>query len=73
MARIETRQPASREETAAIAAAIGRFSADTAPAPATTGAKMDPWLRAALVEGVNARDVFGPGYIDDRGIGAGGW
>ena len=39
----------------------------------TTGAKMDPWLRAALVEGVNARDVFGPGYIDDRGIGAGGW
>lgn len=73
MASIKTRQPASPREAAAIAAAIERFTADTAPALSTDETLMDPWLRAALVEGVNARDVFGPGYIDDRGTGAGVW
>lgn len=54
-------QPASPAEAAAIAAAIQRFSSDTAiPAPAEeTG--MNPWLKAALEEGVSAKEAFGPG------------
>jgi hypothetical protein len=61
---IEIRQPASEKEAAAIAAAIEHFTADTAPAAPEGREEMDPWLRAALVEGVNARDVFGPGHLD---------
>jgi len=52
--RIEIRQSAaSPEEAAAIAAAIEQFLRDTAPAPARTGPRTPPWLRAALYE--NAR------------------
>ena len=56
---------ASPEEAAAISAAVQRFQADTAiPAPAEkTG--MDPWLKAALVEGVSAKAPFGPGDPGD--------
>jgi hypothetical protein len=51
--RIEVRQStASPEEAAAIAAAIEQFLRDTAPAPAPSEERMDPWLRAALFEGV---------------------
>ena len=48
-------------EAAAVSAAIERFVADTsvAPAPADTG--MDPWLKAALIEGVSAKAAFGSG------------
>lgn len=44
---------ASPEEAAAIVGALERFLRDTAPAP--SGAKIasvDPWRRAALLEGV---------------------
>ena len=41
---------ATPEEAAAIAAAIEQFLRDTAPAPARD--TMNPWLRAALYEGV---------------------
>jgi hypothetical protein len=43
---------ASPTEAAAIVAALERFMRDTAPriAPVTEG--MDPWLRAAILEGV---------------------
>lgn len=44
---------ASPEEAAAIVGALERFLRDTAPAP--SGGKavvMDPWQRAALLEGV---------------------
>lgn len=44
----------SADEAAAIAAAIERFQAETAPAPATEEA-VSPWQRAALVEGVGAK------------------
>jgi len=44
----------SPEETAAIAAAIERFQAETAPAEAVEET-VSPWQRAALVEGVSAR------------------
>jgi len=52
---------ATPEEAAAISAAVQRFQADTAvPAPVeSTG--MNPWLKAALAEGVSAKSAFGPG------------
>jgi hypothetical protein len=43
----------SREEAAAIAAAIERFFVETAPAPAPQ-APASRWSRAALEEGVRA-------------------
>ena len=43
---------ATPEEAAAIAAAIEQFLRDTAPAPAAGQDTMNPWLRAALYEGV---------------------
>lgn len=40
-----------------MAAAIARFEAETA-APAGDGApKVNPWQRAALVEGVSAKEI----------------
>jgi hypothetical protein len=42
---------ASSEEAAAIAAAIEQFLRDTAPPPATPEARVNPWLRAGLLEG----------------------
>jgi hypothetical protein len=58
--RIEVRQSsASPEEAAAIAAAIEQFMRDTAPPPAPGGPAVNPWLRAALFEGVG-RDPAGP-------------
>jgi hypothetical protein len=57
--RIELRQSsASPEEAAAIAAAIEQFLRDTAPPPAVPAARVTPWLRAALFEGVG-RDPSG--------------
>jgi len=51
--RIELRTGAATpEEAAAIAAAIEQFLRDTAPAPAPEGDPVNPWLRAALYEGV---------------------
>ena len=58
--------PASDAEAAAVAAAIERFAADTAPAPVEAEQGMDPWLRAALVEGVSAKVDFGPGNPPGR-------
>jgi hypothetical protein len=43
---------ASPEEAAAIAAAIEQFLHDTAPPPSTGPEPLNPWLRAALYEGV---------------------
>lgn len=45
------------DEAAAIAAAVARFEAETAPAGAFEGDAMSPWQRAALVEGVGAKGV----------------
>jgi len=44
----------SADEAAAIAAAVERFRAETAPA-AAEGDAVSPWQRAALVEGTGAR------------------
>ena len=44
------------DEAAAIAAAVRRFEADTAPLGGGDGeAAASPWQRAALVEGVSAK------------------
>ncbi|HEV7586414.1 MAG TPA: hypothetical protein VGO14_11605 [Solirubrobacteraceae bacterium] len=51
---------ASPEEAAAIVAAVERFISDTAPAPAPAPAP-DPWLRAAILEGVERADPPDPG------------
>lgn len=45
----------SEDEAAAIAAAIERFRAETAPAPVVKGNAVSPWQRAALLEGVSAK------------------
>lgn len=52
---------ASPEEAAAIVAAIERFIRATAPAPAPAPNGPDPWLRAAILEGVARADGSGAG------------
>jgi hypothetical protein len=45
---------ASAEEAAAIVVALELFMQETAPAPpASPSATLDPWRRAALLEGVS--------------------
>jgi hypothetical protein len=53
---------ASPGEAAAIVAAIEQFLTDTAPAPADSGARQSPWQRAALEEGIAARQVSGAAW-----------
>jgi hypothetical protein len=61
--RIELITPTpSDEEAAAIAAAIERFVADTAPPAEAAGWAESTWLRAALHEGVSARAELGRGW-----------
>jgi len=43
------------DEAAAIAAAIGRFVAETAPPAGGEGEAVGPWQRAALIEGVGGK------------------
>lgn len=45
----------SEDEGAAIAAAIERFRAETAPAAGGQEEAIGPWQRAALLEGVSAK------------------
>jgi hypothetical protein len=52
-------QPASDEEAEAIVIALERFLAEAAPAPAQPHAVRSRWQRAALREGIGARDVSG--------------
>jgi hypothetical protein len=59
--RIELTTPvASPQEAAAVAAAIERFIAETAPAPAPAGGATSRWQRAALLDGVGARAELDP-------------
>ena len=43
---------ASPEEAAAVIAAVEQFLRDTAPSPAPQGEPANPWVQAALLEGV---------------------
>jgi hypothetical protein len=54
---------ASPEEAAAVVAAIERFMRATAPSLVPQAQEIDPWVRAALIEGVSAgsgRDLHHP-------------
>ena len=48
---------ASGDEAAAIAAAIARFEAESARRPEETAPAVSPWQRAALIEGVSAKET----------------
>ena len=49
---------ATGDEAAAIAAAIARFEAETAAVPVgDESAAVSPWQRAALLEGVGAKEA----------------
>jgi hypothetical protein len=62
--RIEIQGAAGPGEAAAVAAAIERFVADTAPAPSTPPGSR--WQAAALAESVGAKAIFGPRSPDRR-------
>ncbi len=53
---------ASAGEAAAIVAALEQFIAETAPAPGTAGPVQSPWQRAALEDGIAARQVSGAAW-----------
>jgi hypothetical protein len=53
---------ASKAEAAAVVAALEQFLADTAPAAGRPG--QSPWQRAALEEGIAARQVSGYAWGD---------
>ena len=58
--QIELLTPAaSKAEAAAVVAALEQFLADTAPPPQSEGSDLNPWQRAALEEGIAARQVSG--------------
>ena len=50
---------ASEVEAAAIVAALEQFLADTTPPPADEGPTQSPWQRAAIEDGIAARQVSG--------------
>ena len=61
--RIELLSPAaSASEAAAVVAAVEQFYADTAPSPAPPAARQSAWQRAALEEGIAARQVSGSAW-----------
>jgi hypothetical protein len=45
------------EDAAAIAAAVAQFEAEVAGAPESPGQGVSPWQRAALLEGVGAKET----------------
>jgi len=52
--RLELRgSSATPEEAAAVMAAVEQFLRDTAPPPAPAADRPSPWVRAALLEGVD--------------------
>ena len=52
------RKTASGDEAAAVAAAIARFEAEFAAAPAPGQSQTPAWQRAALLEGVSAKETI---------------
>jgi hypothetical protein len=51
------RKSAKGEEAAAIAAAVARFEAELVGPSADTSTGIGPWQRAALLEGVGAKQI----------------
>ena len=63
--RIEIAAAASPREAAAVVAAVERFLADTA-SPATAPDGVSPWQRAALLEGVGAKQAAASPWGEPR-------
>ncbi|MGH2923143.1 MAG: hypothetical protein ACRDKH_03820 [Solirubrobacterales bacterium] len=65
--QIEISAPgASPEEAAAIAAALEQFLIETAPPP-QPAERISPWQRAALGEGIGARQIEPSGWRPSLG------
>lgn len=60
------RRSPSEDEAAAIAAAVERFLAETAPPAGGERETIGPWQRAALVEGVRAKETVHDSQGGDR-------
>jgi hypothetical protein len=56
---------ADTQEAAAVIAAVEQFLTDTAPAPAAAEA-VNPWQRAALLEGVRSKESFASPWGEPR-------
>ena len=67
--RIEMLSPAEPAEAAAVIAAVEQFLADTAPTP-TPSEAVNPWQRAALLEGVRSKEGFASPWGEPRTWGA---
>ena len=52
------RKTAQGDEAAAVAAAIAQFEAEFAAAPAPRASETPAWQRAALLEGVSAKETI---------------
>jgi hypothetical protein len=52
------RKTAEGDEAAAVAAAIARFEAEFAAAPSTEQPQIPAWQRAALLEGISAKETI---------------
>lgn len=57
--------PAQPEEAAALIAAVEQFLVDTAPPPAPRR-PANPWQRAALLEGIRAKQGFASPWGEPR-------
>ena len=64
--RIEMLSPAAQDEAAAVIAAVEHVLADTAPAPAAAVDRVNPWQRAALLEGVRSKEAFASPWGEPR-------
>jgi hypothetical protein len=51
------RKTASGDEAAAVTAAIARFEAEVGATSGEAAPAVDPWQRAALIEGVGAKQT----------------
>lgn len=60
--------PADPAEAAAVVAAVEQFLADTAPEPESATA-VNPWQRAALLEGVRSKNAFASPWGEPRSWG----
>jgi hypothetical protein len=52
------RKTAQGDEAAAVTAAIAQFEADFAAVPAPEGPQTPAWQRAALLEGIGAKETI---------------
>ncbi len=57
--------PASPQEAAAIAAALEEFLRETSPVPQGSAERLDPWTRAAMLEGVSREDQTDVPHLTD--------